>query len=109
MTAMTRHAAYVAALSVALMALPVAAPAEENTTEPPAASELSEGAQKLSEGMKLLLRGLMAEGAEGWDKLIDWLDDISLYEPPERLPNGDIIIRRKPEPAQPPAAGETDI
>lgn len=57
--------------------------------------DLSQGAEQLSQGMKLLLRGLLAEGAEGWDDLLNWLDDLSQYEAPERLPNGDIIIRRK--------------
>ena len=104
---MTRTAAYTAALVAALLvATPAPVSAQEAPPEPNV--DLSEGAQKLSEGMKLLLRGLLAEGAEGWDKLVDWLEDISLYEPPERLPNGDIIIRRKPEmPDAPPA--ETDI
>ena len=104
-----RHttASVTAVLAAILIALPAALPAQDDAAPPPA-SELSEGAQKLSEGMKLLLRGLMAEGAEGWDKLVDWLDDLSLYEAPEQLPNGDIIIRRKPEPPDDPA-GETDI
>ncbi|GGD38398.1 hypothetical protein GCM10011358_22750 [Sinisalibacter lacisalsi] len=77
----------------------------QDDAPPPASPELSEGAEMLSEGMKLLLRGLLAESAEGWSKLVDWLDDLSQYEPPERLPNGDIIIRRKP----PPGPDETEI
>ncbi|MFV0473874.1 MAG: AAA+ family ATPase [Pikeienuella sp.] len=36
------------------------------------------------------------------DRLTELIDDIDAYEAPERLPNGDIIIRRKPE-ARPPA------
>lgn len=35
------------------------------------------------------------------DKLRRLVDDIDAYEAPERLPNGDIIIRRKPESAPP--------
>lgn len=70
--------------------------------------DLSEGAELLSEGMKLFLKGLMAEGEEGWGKLIDWLDDVTLYEAPERLPNGDIIIRRK-EPLEPDTPEATDL
>jgi hypothetical protein len=31
-------------------------------------------------------------------KLLDEVEDWSLYEAPETLPNGDIIIRRKPDP-----------
>jgi hypothetical protein len=68
--------------------------------------EIAEGAEKLSEGLKLLFRGLLSEGQEGWEDLVDWLDDLSAYEAPERLPNGDIIIRRR---MPPPAEGETDL
>lgn len=69
--------------------------------------DIAEGAEKLSEGLKLLFQGLMDEGQEGWEKLGDWLDDMNAYEAPERLPNGDIIIRRK-EPL-PEGGGETEI
>lgn len=43
--------------------------------------------------------------------LLDRIDDLSVYEPPELLPNGDIIIRRKPDagPLPPPQEGEVDI
>jgi hypothetical protein len=99
---MTRYAPLVAALMIAASpALAQDAP----TPTPPANPELSEGAQKLSEGMKLLLRGLLAEGEEGWANLLTWLDDLSQYEAPEQLPNGDIIIRRK-TPVEP---GQTDL
>ena len=39
------------------------------------------------------------------------IDDIRNYHPPEVLPNGDIIIRRKTpaELAAPPAEGEIDL
>ncbi len=104
---MAHKPAYLAiALAVTLASVPAALPAQDEVPSTPANPELSEGARKLSEGMKLLLRGLLAEGAEGWDKLVDWLDDISQYEPPERLPNGDIIIRRKPDAT---GDGETEI
>jgi hypothetical protein len=92
-----------AAAALALALAPAGLRAQEDA--PPANPQLSEGAQMLSEGMKLLLRGLMDESAEGWSKLTDWLGDLSQYEPPERLPNGDIIIRRKPAAEM----GETEI
>lgn len=81
--------------------------AEDQTPAPN--PDLSEGAQMLSEGMKRLLQGLLTEGAEGWDKLVDWLGDLSAYDPPERLPNGDIIIRRRvPLPEELPAPDVPD-
>ena len=51
----------------------------------------------------------LGEFAEGWmkrfadkmspmvEQLKDMVDDLNAYEAPEMLPNGDIIIRRKPE------------
>lgn len=72
--------------------------------------DLAEGLEKLGEGARLFLRGLQGEMkpvAEGWGMLVDKLGDFSLYELPEMLPNGDIIIRRK-EPLDP-APDETDI
>ncbi|MEO0467614.1 MAG: hypothetical protein AAF216_13820, partial [Pseudomonadota bacterium] len=40
--------------------------------------------------------------------LFEKVDDINLYELPEVLPNGDIIIRRKPD-AKPLEEGEIEI
>lgn len=98
------HRAPILALALALALLPATLRADD---APQANPQLSEGAQMLSEGMKLLLRGLVDESAEGWGRLTDWLGDLSQYEPPERLPNGDIIIRRKP--SLDPETGETEI
>ncbi|GKY88333.1 AAA+ family ATPase [Sinisalibacter aestuarii] len=80
-------------LAGGLALAPAIALAQDET--PPANPDIAQGAEQLSEGLKLLLRGLMAEGEEGWQNLTDWLDDLSAYDAPERLPNGDIIIRRK--------------
>ncbi len=58
----------------------------------------SEGAELLSEGTRLILRGLLQHlepAAEGWGQLVEMLNDFTLYHAPEVLPNGDIIIRRK--------------
>ena len=53
-------------LAVALAATPALA-----EDRPAPNTDLSEGAQMLSEGMKRLFQGLMSEGAEGWDQLVD--------------------------------------
>lgn len=86
-------------LALALAATPLAA---QEAPDRPANPDLAEGAEMLSQGLKKLFRGLMdelepaGEAAEaGWNDLIDWLGDLSAYEAPERLPNGDIVIRRK--------------
>lgn len=101
-----KHTSHITGLLLAasLALTPALAPAQDAPDENP---DLAEGAEKLSEGFRQLFQGLMLEGQEGWDKLGDWLDDMNAYEPPERLPNGDIIIRRK-VPLEAPA-GETDI
>ncbi len=59
------------------------------------AGDLSEGLDLLSEGTRLLMEGLMQELAPALEGLREGLDDLSVYHPPEMLPNGDIIIRRK--------------
>ena len=70
---------------------------------PPAAAEedgLREGLSLLQEGTRLMLRGLMAELEPGLRELQDRIGDLSAYHPPEILPNGDILIRRK-DPLEP--------
>ncbi len=90
------------------LALSVAAPAtaqEEDGT-------IRDGLNLFSEGSRLILEGLldemrpMLEEARPFfeDEMLPFLqslgqliDDITVYELPERLPNGDIIIRRSPD------------
>ena len=92
------------ALVLALAATPLAAQDDAPRSANP---DLAEGAQLLADGFRKLLRGLLDElepagdaAEQGWNDLIDWLGDLSAYEAPERLPNGDIVIRRK-EPLAP--------
>ena len=54
-----------------------------------------DGIDLMGEAMRLFMRGLMAEMEPALDDLADMLDSIDSYHPPEVLPNGDIIIRRK--------------
>lgn len=76
-------------------------------------SDMKEGASLLEEGARLFLRGLMSEmepelgemaekmqefaesAGPAMREMMSLMDDISNYHPPEILPNGDIIIRRK--------------
>ena len=57
--------------------------------------DVEEGMDLLSEGTRLLLRGLLAEMEPALRELRGALDELNSYHPPEMLPNGDIIIRRK--------------
>ena len=122
------------ALPIALM--PLALPAQD--AQPPD-SEMDQGMSLLQQGAELFLRGLMTEvqpqmqemqkglddlgqkmgsaldQAQPWiSALSSMVDDFGYYDPPERLPNGDILIRRKPD-APPvqledlPPAPQTDL
>lgn len=99
----------------------------------PAVAEEEEAPSLMQRGMELFLEGLMQEMEPAIDDLqgfademgpsmrqfgetmgpmvrdlIEKIDDITFYELPEVLPNGDIIIRRKPD-AEPLEEGEIEI
>ncbi|MEL7011893.1 MAG: hypothetical protein AAFO72_01300 [Pseudomonadota bacterium] len=88
----------------------------------PAIAEETEGPSLMERGFEMFLEGLLEEMEPALDDLqgfademepafrqfseamgpmmrdlFDKIDDINLYELPEVLPNGDIIIRRKPD------------
>jgi len=44
-----------------------------------------------------MLRSFAQEMGPALGALLEQVEDWSIYEPPVILPNGDIIIRRKPE------------
>lgn len=82
------------ALTLALIAVisgPVAAQDADNPND-----DLNEGIDLLGRGAELLLQGLLAELGPAWSELQSVLNDLNAYYPPEILPNGDILIRRKP-------------
>nr|WP_204115103.1 hypothetical protein [Shimia biformata] len=61
----------------------------------------------LAEEMGPAMRGFFAEMGPALADLLEQVDDWSAYEAPEMLPNGDIIIRRKPDtPETDPEMGE---
>lgn len=63
----------------------------------------------MAEDMGPAMRDFLQEMGPAFADVMDRIGDISAYHPPEILPNGDIILRRKtpgePTPA-PPAPGE---
>ena len=83
-----------------LTAAPVAA--QENTEE--GLDLINRGArmlfQEFIEQVDPALREFMQQMDPAMEELRGLLDDINAYHPPEILPNGDIIIRRK-EPLNP--------
>ncbi|MEJ6389624.1 AAA+ family ATPase [Gymnodinialimonas ulvae] len=88
-------------------ALAIAAPAAAQDED-----DLSEGLGLLGEGAQMILEGLMEEMRPMLEearpyfeeevlpflnRMGELMDDVTSYELPERLPNGDIIIRRSPD------------
>ena len=57
----------------------------------PALDEL----QGLAESFEPMIRDFAESAGPALQELVDEIGDLSLYEAPERLPNGDIILRRK--------------
>ena len=53
------------------------------------------GRDLMAEALRLFMKGLMAEMEPALDDLGSLLENLDAYHPPEVLPNGDIIIRRK--------------
>lgn len=93
------------AITLCLSTLLLAAPALAQETGNNRASDLEEGMDMMSEGARRLLDGLVGEVEPRMRDLADTLrqfnfeqldlEDLGAYHPPEVLPNGDIIIRRK--------------
>lgn len=52
----------------------------------------------LMEGLRGLMEGWAQEAMPLMEQLADKMSHLNTYEAPEVLPNGDIIIRRKPVP-----------
>lgn len=104
-----KHMLLIGALSGALaIAAPVTA--QESTDADP--GDVSEGLGLLGEGTRLIFEGLMEEMRPMLEqarpyfeedvlpflnRMGELMDDVTSYELPERLPNGDIIIRRSPD------------
>ncbi|NDR56018.1 hypothetical protein [Aliiruegeria sabulilitoris] len=113
------------ALAAALAAAPLCAPAQE--------ADVEDGFNLIEEGAKLLLKGLAdevkpmmedlaiemepklrkfaEEMAPMLEKFSELVDSFDKYHPPERLPNGDILLRRKTpaELAAPEEGDETEL
>ena len=62
---------------------------------PGVAQEEERGRDLMAEALRLFMQGFMAEMEPAIEDLELFLRDLNAYHPPEVLPNGDIIIRRK--------------
>ena len=61
----------------------------------PAFAEDARGRDLMADALRLFMKGLMAEMEPSIDGIEGFLNDLNAYHPPEVLPNGDIIIRRR--------------
>lgn len=84
------------ALAICLLHAPLGVQAQE--TIPDTSPEIEESLDLFSEGAKRFLEGLQQDLSPLLRQLEDRIDDLNAYEAPEFLPNGDILIRRKPDP-----------
>ncbi len=87
-----------AALLAAAIALPAAA--QESTDRNKALEEFSKEAEEA-------FRNLLESLKPGLEELLGRIDELTYYEAPEILPNGDIIIRRKKD--APPLSSDQSI
>ncbi len=65
-------------------------------------SDLSEGLGLIDQGARLLFEELMGQFGPSLEAFRDQIGDLGAYHPPEILPNGDIIIRRRQPVEEPP-------
>ncbi|MDK3074946.1 hypothetical protein QO034_17795 [Sedimentitalea sp. JM2-8] len=74
-----------------------------------------ENMRKLAEEYGPAIASFLEQMGPAFGEMLEDVKDWSAYEPPEILPNGDIILRRKqmPDsetpPVEPPPPGQTDI
>ena len=66
-------------------------------------SEFEKFLEQFSEESRTFLQKWMTEMTPMLESLREKIDDLSNYEAPEVMPNGDIIIRRKPDAPDRPA------
>jgi len=104
-----------APISLALsLALSPPAMADTNSDVRDGLDLLSEGARTLLEGLAEEMRPMLEQAQPFFEEEVApffanlWglIDDVTAYELPERLPNGDIIIRRSPDAPPLPEPGE---
>ncbi len=94
------------------LSLPVTLAAQEDSGP----SLMERGAQQFLEGLLKEMepalegmQGFMQQMGPAMRDLLREIEDWSIYEAPEVLPNGDIIIRRKPEETTPEPLPEGQI
>ena len=98
-------------IATALLVAPATSQAQEDDS-----SLMEQGAQQFLEGLLRemepaleSMRDFMDEMGPAMREILEDVQDWSRYEPPEILENGDIIIRRKPDPAPSPDVEDGEL
>lgn len=76
---------------------------------PAVAQDEERGRDLMSEALRLFMQGFMAEMEPALEDLESFLSEFNAYHPPEVLPNGDILIRRKTPEEMGEAEGEIEL
>lgn len=71
--------------------------------------EGTSGRDLMAEALRLFMQGFMAEMEPALEDLQGFVDNLNAYHPPEVLPNGDIIIRRKTPGEMGEAEGDVEL
>ena len=74
----------------------------------PVVAEEERGRDLMAEALSLFMQGFIAEMEPAIDGFQGFVEDFNAYHPPEILPNGDIIIRRK-TPVETDDSGEIEL
>lgn len=85
----------------ALIATLATTPVSAQSSDPQSFDRLLDFLEDLTNDSQGFLENLFTEMGPALTDLQDTIKDWSNYEPPEVLPNGDIIIRRKPDTTPP--------
>ncbi|MEM6933325.1 MAG: hypothetical protein AAF526_07000 [Pseudomonadota bacterium] len=85
-------AIFAAALFAAIFSAPQSIADEQRPTLPELQRKLGEALRSLSDNLAPVIEDMTESFG-----ILEQIDDIENYSPPEMLPNGDIIIRRHPE------------
>ncbi len=79
------------------------------TAAPASAQEEDRGRDLMAEALRLFMQGFISEMEPALEDLQGFVDNLNAYHPPEILPNGDILIRRKTPEEMGAPEGETEL